>query len=201
MARPYIVAVEGISDTVASLAEMPAAIQRYARMAINSTTKKTRTAASRRIREQVNFTAGYLSDNAGRLSVTQQATDANLEARIRGRFRPTSLARFARGGVGRAGVTVQVNPGSSQRMGRAFLMRLRAGRANIETKSNLGLAIRLKPGEHVENKHRMVAVSGNLYLLYGPSVDQLFRTVAEEIAPDASDDLETEFLRLIDRMI
>ena len=200
MTRPYIVAVEGISDTIASLEEMPAAIQRYARMAINTTTKKTRTAASRKIREQVNFTAGYLSDAAGRLSITQQATDGNLEARISGRFRPTSLARFASGAVGRGGVRVQVNPGSTQRMGRAFLMRLRAGRANIETKSNLGLAIRLKPGEHVENKHRMVPVTGNLYLLYGPSVDQIFRFVADELAPDTGDDLEAEFLRLIDRM-
>lgn len=201
MAQPYIVAVEGISDAVASLAEMPDAIQRYARMAINTTTRKTRTAASRRIREQVNFTAGYLSGNGGRLTISQQATDGNLEARIRGRFRPTSLARFASGAIGRSGVRVRVSPGATQRMGRAFLMRLRAGRANIETKSNLGLAIRLKPGEHVENKHRMVPVTGNLYLLFGPSVDQIFRSVAEELAPDAADDLQTEFLRLIDRMI
>ena len=79
-------------------------------------------------------------------------------------------------------------------------MRLRAGTADIETKSNLGLALRLRPGESVLNKRQMVQVSGNLYLLYGPSVDQVFRSVAEDIAPEATDILEAEFLRLIDRM-
>lgn len=198
--RPYVIAVEGISDAVGSLDAMPEQVQRFARMAINTTTRKARTLASRGIREQVAFTATYLSDKNGRLSITQQATDDNLEARIRGRFRPTSLARFGSGTVGKAGVRVRVSPGSSKIMGRAFFMRLRAGNAAIETKSNLGLAIRLKPGERIENKQRMLQVAGNLYLLFGPSVDQVFATVADNIAPDTADFLETEFLRLTERL-
>jgi len=195
---PYVVAVEGISETIKSLGEMPASVQRFARMAVNSTTKRARTLASKRMREQVAWSASYLSEKEDRLSITKQATDGDLEAHIRGRFRPTSLARFATG-ESRQGVRVRVKPGRSELLGRAFFMKLRAGKS-IETKSNRGLAIRLKPGEQMTGKHKMIQVAGNLYLLYGPSVDQVFRTVAEDIAPEASDMLEAEFLRLIDAM-
>lgn len=199
MSRPYIVAVEGLSETIASIDEMPASVLRFARMAINTTTRKSRTLASRRIRDQVGFSATYLADGNGRLSITKSATENDLEARIRGRFRPTSLARFVSSSSSR-GVRVRVKPGSSQLMKRAFLMRLRAGNAAIDTKSNQGLAIRLQPGERIANKRQMIQVSGNLYLLYGPSVDQVFSSIAEEIAPETSDMLEAEFLRLLDRL-
>ncbi|WOE76319.1 hypothetical protein [Alterisphingorhabdus coralli] len=197
--RPYVVAVEGLSEAISAYGELPPKIVRFARMAINTTARRSRTLASREMRRQVAFTARYLSDKSGRLSISQTATDARLEARIRGRHRPTSLARFSRGG-GRRGVRVQVKPGSSQVMDRAFFMPLRAGRAPIETRSNLGLAIRLRPGERLANKHKMIQVSGNLYLLYGPSVDQVFRTVAEDIKPEAADILQAEFNRLLDRL-
>lgn len=197
MSRPYVVAVEGLSETIASIDEMPASVLRFARMAINTTVKRSRTLASRRIRDQVSFSATYLADGNGRLSITKSATDNDLEARIRGRFRPTSLARFATSSSSR-GVRVRVKPGSSDLMRRAFLMRLRAG-TDIDTKSNQGLAIRLQPGERIANKRQMIQVSGNLYLLYGPSVDQVFSSVVEELAPETSDILEAEFLRLLDR--
>lgn len=192
-------AVEGLNEVINSVEEIPPQVLRLARMAINTTTRKARTLASREMRKQVNFTAGYLSDKGGRLSISQFAQENQLEARIRGRFRPTSLARFA-GAQTRRGVRVSVSPGASRVMGRAFFMRLRAGNADIDTKSNQGLAIRLKPGEAIANKRKMLQVAGNLYLLYGPSVDQVFRSVSEEIAPESADMLEAEFLRLMDRL-
>lgn len=199
MTRPYVVAVQGLDEAINSIEDVPPTVLRFARMAINTTTRKSRTLASRKIRDQVSFSATYLSDKNGRLSITKQAREGDLEARIRGRFRPTSLARFATGSS-KKGVRVSVKPGSSDVLGRAFFMRLRAGKAPIETRSNQGLAIRLKPGERIANKRKMIQVSGNLYLLYGPSVDQVFASVAEEIAPETSDILETEFLRLLDRL-
>lgn len=199
MTRPYVVAIEGLDETISSLGELPPNIVRATRMAINTTTRKSRALASRRIRDQVAFTAGYLSDRNGRLSVTKFATDGSLESRIRGQFRPTSLARFATGSS-RRGVRVRVNPGSSKLIARAFFMRLRAGNADIETRSNQGLAIRLKPGERITNKRNMIQVSSNLYLLYGPSVDQVFADVAEEITPETTDMLEAEFLRQLNRL-
>lgn len=196
----YVVAVEGLS-ALRTLDEIPAAVKRAALQAVNRTADRTRTAAARKMREQVAWRASYLSPSQERFSVTDRATGDKLEARITARQRPTSLAHFSKGSVGgKNGVRVEVAPGFAKLMKRAFLIRLRAGNADIDTRSNLGLAIRLKPGERIDNKRIMVPLKkgSNVYLLYGPSVDQVFRSVAGDVAPDALDFLEAEFTRLME---
>jgi len=195
----YVVAVDGLS-ALRDLETIPNAVKRAALQAVNKTVTRTRTSSARAMREQVKFPARYLSGEDGRLAITKRATAESLEGSITGRFRPTSLARFVTSGaVGRrTGVRIEVAPGFAKFMRRAFLIRLRAGTADLDTTSNLGLAIRLKPGERIENKKKMIQMSGNLYLLYGPSVSQVFATVAEDEAPGAADYLEAEFLRLME---
>jgi hypothetical protein len=199
MSAPYAFAVEGL-DTLKNIENLPQQVITAARQAINKTLDHARTESARRIALQVNFSAQYLSPGEGRLAVARRATDAKLEGAIVGRHRPTSLARFATSSAPNkhSGVTVVVKPGGARFMRRAFLIRLRSGATLTDTKFNLGLAIRLKPGESITNKREMVKLSGNLYLLYGPSVDQVFRTVREDIGPDALNILESEFLRLMD---
>lgn len=196
----YVVAVEGLS-ALRALEDIPAAVKRAAVQAVNRTALRTRTAAARRMREQVNFPARYLSGQDGRLAITDRARADHIEARITGRHRATSLARFSVGGTvgGKNGVRVQVAPGFAKLMKRAFLIHLRAGNVPIDTRANLGLAIRLGAGETIENKRVMVPLKkgSNVYLLYGPSVDQVFRAVSGEVAPDALQFLEDEFFRLI----
>lgn len=193
----YAVAVEGL-DQLTDIVNLKETVVTAARQAVNRSLDKTRTRSAKLIAMQVNFTARYLSPNEGRLTVSRKASNSRLEGAILGRHRPTSLARFAHGGVSnKAGVTVEVKPGSARFLKRAFLIKLRAGTANIETQHNLGLAIRLKPGETIANKKQMVKISGNLYLLYGPSVDQVFNKVRDDVAPDALTFLEDEFFRLM----
>lgn len=195
-------AVEGLADT-RPLDALPRNILVAAQRAVNRTADRGATAARRIVREQVNFAAQYLTgtDSSGRqrLGVSKRASVDNLEAVITGRQRPTSLARFATGSpqVGKTGVQVEVAPGFARLMRRAFVIRLPAGKSDVETKSNLALAIRLKPGEVIHNKRVMVRLKGNLYLLYGPSVDQAFATVREDVAPDAEQFLGAEFTRLL----
>ena len=74
-------------------------------------------------------------------------------------------------------------------MGRAFVMELRGG--------NRGLAIRTD-GSKPRGAYKPKPIGKNLFLLYGPSVDQVFRTVSEDVAPDVADELEVEFNRLLD---
>lgn len=195
----YVVAVDGLS-ALRDLETLPQAVKRAALQAVNKTIDRGRAESARRIREQVNFPARYLSGQDGRLAVTKRASGDDLEGRITGRFRATSLARFASGSVGsRRGVRVEVAPGFAKRSRRMFLVRLRAGQeADLDTRSNLGLAIRLKPGERVEHKHKMVAMGRGLYLLYGPSVNQVFAGVANDISPELAGFLEAEFLRLME---
>lgn len=201
MSEPYVVAVEGL-DQLRDIENLPDNLLRAARKAINATARKTRTAAAKDIRADVNFPARYLNNgDNGRLNIAQYAQGTKLEARIRGRERPTSLARFAKGtpeSTRRAGSTkVQVKPGSTKAIGKAFLMRLPQGSTLTDTQYNLGLALRLKPGETIQNKKHLVKMGGGLYLLYGPSVNQVFREVAEDAAPDSLDFLEREFNRLL----
>lgn len=149
------------------------------------------------MRDQVDFPPGYLEN--GRLKVVRRAAKGSLEAVIRGRDRATSLARFARGQNpgntrGRA-VRVTVRGGRTQTLkgtehGRAFLVTLRNG--------NMGLAIRLKDGESPKFTQGAVKLANNVYLLYGPSVDQVFRGVAEDRAGDISNMVTKQFFRQFD---
>lgn len=180
--------------------------ERAAVQAINKIARDARAQAARLIREQVNLPARYVSPSEKRLYVSRQAQGSNLEARITARGRATSLAQFVTGPAkpGKAGVYVQVQPGKARFMRRAFLIRLPQGNAAVtDTKFNLGLAIRLRPGERLQNKVTARRVERGLYVLYGPSVSQVFRAndnsgVASDIAPEYARKLEAEFLRLLD---
>ena len=117
--------------------------------------------------------------------------------------RNTSLARFVRGSpkVGKQGVYVAVSPGKARFMKRAFLIKLPQGSNPItDTQHNLALAMRLKRGETLQNKSTARRIASGLYVLYGPSVDQVFRNredtgVAIDLIPELEDDLQAEFLR------
>jgi hypothetical protein len=203
MSKQFIVALEGVAE-LDSIGTLSDEIVTAARQAVNKTLDWGRAQAAREMREQVAFPASYLSGENGRLRVTRRATNADLEGVITGRQRPTSLARFSKthdvsAARRRGGVNVQVKPGGARFMKGAFLMRLRQGNTLTDTAFNLGLAIRLKPGETLDNKKvRLQRADSNLYILYGPSVDQVFRTVAGDISPEAGERLEREFNRLLD---
>lgn len=198
MAEAYAVFVEGI-ESVDFAKSISKNISLAAQRAINKTVDTTRTLSAKRIREQVAFPANYLAPSGGRLSVVKKASTGDLSATIRGRFRPTSLARFVQGTPRRGqAVQVAVSPGMARFMRRAFLIKLPAGSTKTDTKFNLGLALRLKPGETIQNKREAIKMASGLYLLFGPSVDQVFRTVAQDVSGPAADQLETEFLRLLE---
>lgn len=208
----YVVAVEGLDEATAGLAEEQARIRRNAVRAVNRTTTSGRTLASRGIRDQVAFAASYLSPSSGRLTVAKKATLANMEGIIRGRARPTSLASFTkdkplapgqrRGVRGGKGVKVTIKPGVARYVKDSFLIPLRSG--NDGSTNNLGLAVRsdTKP----TGAYKPKKIGKNLWLLYGPSVSSILYSarnearqggVAGQIAPELSRKLEDEFVRLM----
>ena len=201
----FLFVVNGI-ETAREFEGLKDEIQLKAVQAINKLARDGRKQAADRILAQVNFGASYLAPGNKRLYVSKQAKRGDLEAKITARGRPTSLARFVTAGTfGKEGVTVQVGHGKTKRLKRAFLIKLRAGTDAIETRFNMGLAVRLKPGDTLRNKKSVVQLQSNLYVLYGPSVSQVFldrdekKGVSIDIAPDILDGLETEFLRLLER--
>lgn len=182
----------GLKDFFESL---PEESEKAMAIAINQVVERDGLAVLKRdMREQVNFPAGYLEGN--RLSVVRRAGRGSLEAVIRGRDRATSLARFAQGqspGNTRGrGVRVTVRKGETRILRRAFLVKLRNG--------NVGLAVRLRDGEQMKFSQAAVELSDNLYLLYGPSVDQVFRGVAEDRSGDIANMVSKQFLRQFDRL-
>lgn len=168
--------------------------------ALNTTADRTRTILDKRVRTKVAFPAAYLRPSTGNLTVAERARNGNLEVVIRGRDRPTSLARFSARRVpgapkGKKGIPVRVAPGVAKYIKRAFIIKLRNG--------NLGLAVRTTGGPP-RGAYVPRRITDNLWLLYGPSVDQVLNGVRSrndglfgDVAPEALTIFETEFWRLI----
>ena len=206
MADQFVVVVDGLLD-LKGFNGADERVKLNMVRAVNKAVAQTRTESRKRILAQINFPASYLDPSGGRFYVSRLATRGKPEAAITAKGRPTSLARFIVGTPtpNKAGVTVSVAKGKTETLRRAFVIRLRAGSGPIDTKANLGLAVRLKAGETLRNKNSTVKMANGLYLLYGPSIQQVFldnsgEGVAEDVSPYALDKLEDEFARLMDTL-
>lgn len=198
----YEISLDGV-ENLPDLGNAPDKIVRFATMAVNKAVDRARANAARRIRQQVAFPATYLTGEDARLYVKKRAKKDDLEGVVTGRFRATSLARFTKDTSQaqvrkRGGLTVEVKPGEARFLKGAFLVRLRAGAAKTDTKFNLGVAIRLKSDQRPRNSRAAVELARNVWLLYGPSVNQVFQTVRADVAPETRDFLINEFMRLLD---
>ncbi|UDL03975.1 phage tail protein [Marinobacter sp. CA1] len=171
------------------------AVEKAQFRAVNRVTSKTRTLASKKIREEVRLKAAYINQN---LKVTKKASINDPEAVITGRKRPTRLARYGakqlaraaksknasgdsvRGiapGRKQAGVSVSVSRrGGRKKMRKAFLIPLKsAGVMGVFTRNGSGRG---------DIRHR-----------YGPSVDQVFRGVRKGLKPEIRRNLAAEYSR------
>jgi hypothetical protein len=202
MAQTFIFAVEGL-ESIQEFKANAANIEMNAVRAINTTARDARSDAAKRMAAQVNFPSGYLNPAQKRLYVAKQAKRGDPEAIIRARGRPTSLARFIVGGKPTGeGVRVQVGHSRAKFLKRAFLIKLRSGTSDIETRFNMGLALRLRKGETLKNKANLVQMKNGLYILYGPSVSQVFMAndgdgVAKDLEPSIVEEMDREFKRLM----
>jgi hypothetical protein len=197
----YAVFIQGLSDAATDISQLPDRTRLAAHRAVNYAAARGRTQASRRMREQVAWTASYLD---GKLKLRPAVGD-ETEAAISATFRPTSLARFATGSKTpwTYAKQLRVATGDARFVGasnKMIFVPLKAGTAAIsEDNQNIGLAVRLKDGETVKGKYKVKPIGRGLYLLYGPSASQVFYTVAEDIIPDVTGWLDQEFNRQINR--
>lgn len=200
------VTFRGLDQTRKNVAGIPETVDRASAFAVNEATRFGQAESSRRIREQVAFSARYVGsaeDPNSRLRVSKKARPGDLVGVISGRTRPTSLAQFVKGAFKRnRPVRVKVSASRGAKViPNAFPMKLRRGTGVYDPENaNIGLAVRLGKDESIRNKHQMVQVSGSLYLLYGPSVDQVFRDVRYEVQAPIGDVLESSFLRNYGRL-
>ena len=195
--------VQGIKDLEQYLGSIPKKADAAARNAVSSATRYAYTLGRRAIQEQVNLPTNYLSGSEGgepRFYISRRPSRGSLEGVLKGRVRATSLYRFVTNVSKRHGLTVRVKRGGASRhLLRAFSVKLKNG--------NRGVAIRLPKDEKPSSIGAKLYGSSantrktNLWLLYGPSVQQVFRDVAPEIAPKVSEYLNTEFQRQLARRL
>lgn len=206
--------LRGLDSVERYFKQVPGAARDALRFAVNGAARYGARRASEEIRKQVNFSRPYLGNATNpdaRLRITKLASGGDLSAVITARQRPTSLARFASGtptfGKSRGkGPRVKIKPGSGYKAVRnGFFMRLNAGTSNTGN-FNIGLAVRVPSGASLKNRRKGLiglkpfGKDKNLYLLYGPSVDQVFNTVRDDIAPNVAAEAEREFLRQFARL-
>lgn len=197
---------DSILDAISYFENLPAVATKAAQLAINDVARRGGLKLIRNeILDQVSFPRDYLTGD--RLAITQFATSTKLEAVITARKRATSLARFAPGqslgSKARLGVRVAVGTGKSTVLRKAWLVRLRRGASLTEDNYNIGLAVRVRPGETIKNKkgtHQSWLVPNSVALLYGPSVDQVFREVSGDVAAPIGSLVTDEFFRQFSRL-
>lgn len=203
MSDAFALVIEGL-ENLADIKDLDRQIIRSARIAVNDAAARGRTRMSSEVLAQINLPRDYVTPRNKRLFVSKKANGSDLEAIITARSRPTSLARFAQGPMNlkrKAGIRVEVKPGAVRTIPGAFLMRLRAGTASLDTKSNMGLAIRTKNGLRPDGAYAPKPLGNNLWLLYGPSVSQALVSargntgIATDLTPDIQEMLEKEFWR------
>jgi hypothetical protein len=176
----------------------PEIAEKAASLAINDVARGTgMTMLRKEMYAEIDFPKGYIDKT--RLGVKQTASPTRLEARVEGRDRPTSLARFAKGGqtpknTRNKGVVVKVKRGKTTTLKKSWLINLKNG--------NLGLAVRLKVGEKLNNKttEDYTRLAPNVYLLYGPSVNQVFSGVAQDHSGEVAQMVMVQFFRQFRRL-
>lgn len=189
-----------ILDAVDYFQRLPGVADKAAQLAINTVAERGgMTLIRRSILDDIAFPKDYLTSD--RIGVSKKAKPGDLEAVIKARQRATSLARFAAPGTplgSRARVGVQVGvkrANGTTVLKNAWLTKLRNG--------NVGLAVRIKPGQTFANRNDPITswlVPGKVALLYGPSVDQVFRDVSEQSAAPIGRMVNDEFLRQFARL-
>lgn len=204
-----VIDASGIENIEFIFDRFPEAASKAMSIAINTTVNDFVMPQARRdIVAEVAFPEGYL-DQTDRFFVRQYSTPQQLMAVVEARSRPTSLARFvdapaipaagARGPKGRVTVNVTVKPGVTTPT-KGFFVGL--------NNDNIGFAVRLRPGEMplnfgqrefnpIEIFRNEDPSKGRVFLLYGPSVDQVFRQVADDLVPQTIVKLEAEFTRVL----
>lgn len=189
-------------DQIPFVKEMNNTVELALTRALNRTAERDRTRFARAAREQVAFPASYVSPSQKRLWVKTKAKKGAFSTVIEGRGAATSLARFTKQKPLTAGqrhkggkINVMVKPGVRKSISRAFLIRLRS--------NNVGLAVRTN-GEKPHGAYKPKPIGKNLWLLYGPSVDQALAQASKEggIYEDMKEEtlefLEDEFTRQLE---
>ena len=209
MSRPLI-ELRGLAAADSYFREFPKLANTAARLTVNSSARFGARLTSKIVRSQVAFARNYIGAAGAvgsKIRIKKFAGGNDLEAVIASLDRPTSLARFATGTPtfgkrvrGGRGPAVRIKTGSKN-LKRAFFVKLKRGAVLTDEGFNIGLAIRLPKGQKPDASQKASPLGGGAYLLYGPSVAQVFDTSMDrDISPSVADFASVEFFRQFARL-
>jgi len=190
-----VVAGKGIDALDRYIARLGDGANKAAVMAVNDTADWARTRIKRQMQAEVTLAESAFSNR--QFYVSRRANTADLQAILTASRQPYSLSRFKVGDVGfgpSAGpVKVRIKAGGSTvNLKRAFYVRAPNGA--------VGIAVRSK--QPLDNSRGARRIKGtDVYVLFGPSPDQLMRRLAPASVPDVENYLNREFSRQIVRVI
>mgnify|MGYP001156600531 CR=1 FL=1 len=181
----------GLNEAKEAFAELPVKLRSALIASINNVVPNAHSLAVEKITEQVALTKGYVKS---RLYISQRASNTDPMAVISGRVRSTQLRRYGGkqlfsaaklpGKRRLAGTSVGVKTGGSQQvLKHAWIIKLKYGEQSAGAGLTMGIAQRTGSGRD------------DYRILYGPSVDQVFRDVKDEIRPDVEQLLADEWLK------
>lgn len=159
-------------------------------LAANDTIRWAKTRSTEAIQGELNVPKAALAGK--RFDITQYATPNRPEAVLSAEFSPLNLARFSTVKPGQ-GVKprIQVTPGGAvPDLSHSFYIPGPSG--------GFGLAVRTKGA--MTNSRKARQIGKNLYILFGPSVDQAFRTSMPTLVPQVMDQFESNFYRQFARL-
>lgn len=220
--KQFRVSVDGVANLTNFVASLPGVVTKAKDLATIDATRFAFAESSREIRKEIRVTPEYLGNAANggnRLKLGYAYEGGTRIGVIKGRKRATSLARFILGVpsfIRGAASRVQVKPGGkivsqiavkggSRASAPVFALKLNKGASLTEDNYNVGLAVRLKPGEIPQRKVEFLETvysksDPNLVLLYGPSINQVFYDVAPAVSDPVARQLNDAFLRQFERL-
>ena len=189
-----IVRLSGVAEQLRDLGD---AAGRISADVVNDTVDFAFDRSKELILDDVMFPSGYL-ELGNNFQIKQRATESKPVASITARHRATSLARFVVGSpqpYARGGVKIRIRRGGATHMRNAWVTGLNKG--------NRGVATRVRPGGTIPGRKKGTRglpvlrkdERGTTYLLYGPSVNQVFEDVSGDVKPEVAEYMSDQFFR------
>lgn len=198
MIRISSAGIQGLAEFVARTPEVAA---EAAKLAVGDAAEWGRNLSKREMVSAVNLPADALAGR--RFRISQRPTTANPEAVISADNNPLGLSRFvvSQKARGAAHPKVRILVGGATKSfsdpdikgSYSFLIPTPGGADGV------GLALRTK--EPLRNSSAARKIGRDLYLLSGPSVNQMFGQLMPTIVPRVEAKLQTEFARQYERLI
>lgn len=198
MIRISSAGIQGLAEFVARTPEVAA---EAAKLAVGDAAEWGRNLSKREMVSAVNLPADALAGR--RFRISQRPTTANPEAVISADNNPLGLSRFvvSQKARGAAHPKVRILVGGTPKSfsdpdtkgSYSFLIPTPGGADGV------GLALRTK--EPLRNSRAGRKIGRDLYLLSGPSVNQMFGQLMPTIVPRIEAKLQTEFARQYERLI